>query len=106
MVRAWSDTPRPPATNPYNSVVTSPQSQNQYQVNTRIDYKIKDNINFFARYTDQDSVSVNPYALTNNYNDLTNHYQNAEGSLTWLVSPTTVLDIKSAAQSHPDLHGR
>jgi hypothetical protein len=86
----------PTKNNPYNSVVTSPQSQNQYQVNTRIDYKIKDNLQFFARYSDQNSVSINPYALTNNYNNLVNHYQNAVASFTWLVSPTTVLDVRSA----------
>ena len=86
----------PSKNNPYNSVVTSPSAQNQYQINSRIDYKIKDNVNFFARYTDQDSSTINPYALTDNYNNLTNHYQNAVGSVTWLVSPTTVLDIKSA----------
>ncbi len=86
----------PTPTSPNNSVVTSPSAQNQYQFNTRIDYKIKDNINFFARYTDQDSSTVNPYALADNFNNLTNHYQNAVGSLTWLVSPTTVVDIKSA----------
>jgi hypothetical protein len=80
----------------YNSVVTSPSAQNQYQVNSRIDYKLKDNVNFYARYTDQDSSTINPYALTNNYNNLTNHYQNAVGSITWLVSPTTVVDFKSA----------
>jgi hypothetical protein len=86
-----------PTTNsPYNSVVTSPSAQNQYQVNSRIDYKLKDNLNFYARYTDQDSSTINPYALTDNYNNLTNHYQNAVASFTWLVSPTTVVDFKSA----------
>jgi hypothetical protein len=85
-----------PSNSNHNSVVTSPNSQNQYQVNSRIDYKIKDNINFYARYTDQDSSTINPYALADNYNNLTNHYQNAVASVTWLVSPTTVVDIKSA----------
>jgi Carboxypeptidase regulatory-like domain len=91
-----SPTGLPTKNNPYNSVVTSPTSQNQYQINSRIDYKIKDNVNFYTRYTDQDSSTINPYALKNNYNNLTNHYQNAVASVTWLVSPTTVVDIKSA----------
>jgi hypothetical protein len=85
----------PTPNNPNNSVVTSPQSQNQYQINSRIDYKLKENLQFFARYTDQDSSTINPYALVNNYNNLTNHYQNAVASFTWLVSPTTVVDFKS-----------
>jgi hypothetical protein len=86
----------PTTNNPYNSVVTSPSSQNQYQINSRIDYKLKDNLNFYGRYTDQDSSTINAYALANNFNNLTNHYQNAVASFTWLVSPTTVVDFKSA----------
>ena len=85
-----------PSNNGFNSVVTSPQSQNQYQVNSRVDYKLKENLQFFARYTGQNSVSLNPYALHNNYNNLINHYQNAVASFTWLVSPTTVFDFKTA----------
>ncbi|HMD86029.1 MAG TPA: TonB-dependent receptor [Terriglobia bacterium] len=80
----------------YNSVIASPYKDNQYLINSRVDYKIKDNIQFFARYTDQDSSSISPYALANNFNNLINHFQNAEGSVTWLASPTTVVDFKSA----------
>jgi hypothetical protein len=86
----------PTTTSPYNSVVTSPYQDNQYQLSTRIDYKIKNNLNFFARYSDQDSSSISPYALANNYNNLTIHFQNAEGSWTWLASPSTVVDFKTA----------
>lgn len=80
----------------YNSVVVSPDSINQYQLNGRIDYKLKDNMQMFGRYTDQKQISTSPYALPNNYNTLDNHFQNGMVSLTWLASPSTVVDLKSS----------
>ncbi len=80
----------------YNSVVVSPYADNQYLVNSRVDYKLKNDVSTFFRYTDQDSSTISPYALQNNYNTLINHFQNGVGSMTWLLSPTTVLDVKSA----------
>ena len=80
----------------YNSVVVSPDSINQYQLNGRIDYKLKDNMQMFGRYTDQKQSASIPYALPNNYNTLDNHFQNGMGSLTWLASPSTVVDLKSS----------
>ena len=80
----------------YNSVVVSPDALNQYQLNGRVDYKLKDNMQIFGRYTDQKQISTSPYASPNNYNTLDNHFQNGMVSLTWLASPTTVVDLKSA----------
>jgi hypothetical protein len=80
----------------YNSVVTSPYSINQYQLNGRIDYKFKDNLQFFGRYTDQKQIAISPYNIADDYNTLDNHFQNGMVSLTWLASPTTVLDLKSS----------
>ena len=80
----------------YNSVVAQPYSVNQYQLNGRVDYKLKDSMQLFGRYTDQKQIAISPYALPNNYNTLDNHFQNGMVSLTWLASPTTVVDLKSA----------
>jgi len=80
----------------FNSVVVSPYSINQYQLNGRLDHKLKDNLQMFGRYTDQKQIAISPYAMANNYNTLDNHFQNGMVSLTWLASPTTVVDLKSA----------
>jgi hypothetical protein len=80
----------------YNSVVTAPYQLNEYQFNGRVDYKFTDNLQFFARFTDQHASSISPYALADNYNNLINSFVNTEASLTWLASPTTVVSLKSA----------
>ena len=80
----------------FNSVVVAPDSINQYQLNGRIDYKLKDNMQMFGRYTDQKQISISPYNIPDNYNTLDNHFQNGMVSLTWLASPTTVVDLKSS----------
>jgi hypothetical protein len=84
------------ATRGYNSVVTSPDSINQYQLNGRVDYKLKENMQMFGRYTDQKQISTSPYNIPDNYNTLDNHFQNGMVSLTWLASPSTVVDLKSS----------
>ena len=80
----------------FNSVVTAPNELNQYQVNSRVDYQIKNNLQFFGRFTDQHASSISPYALPDNFNTLVNNFINGEASFTWVATPTTVLDFKSA----------
>ena len=79
-----------------NLIVTTPFRLNQYQYNARVDHKIKDNLQFFGRFTNQHAAQVSPYSLPINNNTLINSFVNAEASLTWLVGPTTVVDFKSA----------
>ena len=79
-----------------NLIVTTPFRLNQYQYNARMDHKIKDNLQFFGRFTNQHAAQVSPYSLPINNNTLINSFVNAEASLTWLVGPTTVVDFKSA----------
>lgn len=84
------------STNFQNFTNTEPSTLNQYQYNTRFDYAFTSNLRFFARFTNQHALQPSPNALPNdftyNYNTLTN----TEAALTWVVTPTTVMDFKSA----------
>ena len=84
--------------------MTTPFKLNQYQYNVRMDHKIRDNLQFFGRFTNQHAAQISPYSLPTNNNTLINSFVNSEASLTWLVSPTTVVDFKSAAAFpfHPE----
>jgi hypothetical protein len=67
---------------------------NSYQINNRVDYKIKDNINFFARYSQSTAGELAPQAIPPFSTDTYEWYKNAVASWTWVASPTTVADLK------------
>ncbi|MGH9353418.1 MAG: hypothetical protein ACRD2G_14855, partial [Terriglobia bacterium] len=79
-----------------NLINTEPSTLNQYQYNTRFDYNFTSSLRFFARFTNQHAVQPSPNALPNDFTYNFNSLVNTEAALTWVASPTTVVDFKSA----------
>ncbi|MBZ5564227.1 MAG: TonB-dependent receptor [Acidobacteriia bacterium] len=68
--------------------------QNTYQINTRADYKIHDNLSFFARYSHNNVVEAAPTGLPVMQNLTVMKYRNAVASWTYVPTPTLVVDFK------------
>ena len=60
-----------------NIIVTTPFKLNQYQYNVRMDHKIRDNLQFFGRFTNQHAAQISPYSLPTNNNTLINSFVNS-----------------------------
>lgn len=80
---------------PNNIARAEPSTLSQYQWNSRVDYNFSNNLRFFGRMTDQHVFQHSPTALPAEFTFFYNTFTNAEASLTWLLNPTTVLDLKS-----------
>ncbi|HVA01411.1 MAG TPA: TonB-dependent receptor [Terriglobia bacterium] len=78
-----------------NLVGASPSTLDGNQWNVRGDYTFSDNLRFFARVTKQTVNQLSPTALPAVSTNLNNTFWNSAASLTWLLNPTTVLDVKS-----------
>ena len=72
----------------------TPLQQNTYQINARADYKIKDNLNFFARYSHGDIDQAAPTGLPTVTYDTIEKFRNAVASWTYVPTPTLVVDFK------------
>ena len=72
----------------------NPLQQNTWQINNRADYKIKDNLSFFARYSRNDIDEAAPTAVPLVGTDTIEKYQNAVASWTYVPTPTLVVDFK------------
>lgn len=74
---------------------TNPNTVNQYQFSGRIDHSFGSKVNTYYRLSDQHAVNPTPQGLPVNYFYLYNSFVNAVASATWVISPTTFLDVKS-----------
>jgi hypothetical protein len=83
------NTPRP-----NNYFDSAPMSLNMYQLTARVDQKIGSKLNFFARYSMMTGNQVGNAAMPSIASVSQERFKNPEASLTWLVNPTTVLDLK------------
>ena len=77
-----------------NYTDTTPLQQNTYQINTRADYKIHDNLNFFARFSTQNINESAPTGLPASQTLTIEKYRNAVASWTYVPTPTLVADFK------------
>lgn len=77
-----------------NIVNPNPFQQNQYQWTLRVDQKIRENLQFFSRFSLVNASQVTPQALPILTNSLGNRFRNAVASWTYLKSATTVMDFK------------
>jgi len=73
-----------------------PNTLSQYQINGRVDYNFSSNVRLFGRVTDQHVYQDSPSSLPAESTNFFNTFTNAGAGLTWLLGPTTVLDVKSA----------
>ena len=78
-----------------NLVNVEPRATDEYQFNSRVDYKFKENLQFFGRYTRSEGNQNTPTQLPNNLDILPNGLTNTSVNLTWIANPTTVVDLKS-----------
>lgn len=79
-----------------NLVNTESSTLNQYQYNTRFDYNFTSNLRFFGRFTNQHALQPSPNTLPDDFTYNYNSLVNTEAALTWVASPSTVMDFKSA----------
>ncbi|HZP01738.1 MAG TPA: TonB-dependent receptor [Terriglobia bacterium] len=95
-VAAWSPIAYPATnvTGPGNIVNTNNYVFNSYQINTRADYKIKDNLTFFARYSQSSAGEEAPQGIPPFSTNTNEWYKNAVASWTWVATPTSVMDLK------------
>ena len=77
-----------------NILNLNPFSQNQWQINIKADYKIKDNLMFYSRYSHASANEINPQALPTVDTIRYNEFRNAVASWTYVPSPTLVIDFK------------
>jgi hypothetical protein len=79
-----------------NIVNTAPQSLNQYQFSTRVDWAFGSKVNTYFRVGDQHDYQKFPSGLPVDFTNLYNTFTNGVASVTWSISPTAVFDFKSA----------
>ena len=77
-----------------NVINTAEYELNQWQINTRADYKIKDNLTFFARWSQSSAGELAPQSLPTFSTNTNEWYKNAVASWTWVANPTSVVDLK------------
>ena len=77
-----------------NIVNTNPRKLDQYQLNMRADYKMRDNLTFFARYSPSTANESVPQALPSMATITTQQFYNGVISATYVPSATTVIDAK------------
>jgi outer membrane receptor protein involved in Fe transport len=77
-----------------NVVNSKPDSLNQYQINTRADYKFTDKLTFFARYSHATVDDLAPQPLPAVFTSTLETFNNAVASWTYVPSPTMVADFK------------
>lgn len=78
-----------------NLLNVNPLQQNTYQINNRADYKIKDNLNFFARYSRDIVNELDPTTLPVVGTNTEEKFTNAVASWTYVPDPTLVVDFKA-----------
>lgn len=86
----------PPITTfgPNDYLNTEETTINTYQLTARVDQKIGSKLNFFSRYSMMTSNQLFPYGIPAQNTTELNMFKNPMASLTYLISPTTVLDLK------------
>ena len=77
-----------------NILNVNPFTQDQWQINIKADYAIKDNLNFYARYSHSSASELSPQALPTVGTERINEFRNAVASWTYIPSPTMVIDFK------------
>ena len=77
-----------------NFINTSPERVNQDQFTIRMDHQIRQNLNFFARYSHASNDQVTAREIPTVNNTLANEFRNTVASWTYLIDPTTVFDFK------------
>jgi hypothetical protein len=78
-----------------NITNTNPNTVHQYQFSGRIDHSFNSKVNSYFRLSDQHAVNPSPQPLPINYYYLYNQFVNGVASVTYVMSPTTILDFKS-----------
>ena len=82
---------------PYVTYVNpAPFPQDSYQWHARADYKIRENLSFFARFSLADATQNSVQAVPGLYSPLINNFRNGVASWTYVPNPTTVIDWKIA----------
>ena len=77
-----------------NEVNLAPFRLDRYQVNVRGDYKIANNLTFFARYSPSVANQTSPQAISGLTTGYTNNFPTAVASFTYVPTPTTVVNFK------------
>ena len=77
-----------------NYLDTQSGSINLYNLTARVDQKIGSKLNFFARYSMMTASQLSPSGIPSDDSVLDDTFKNPEASLTYLINPTTVLDLK------------
>ena len=100
-VQAYTDLFYPkitaPAGTPFVQTLNpAPFMQDAYQWHVRADQKIRDNLQFFTRFSLANATQTTVQALPGLEDHLINNFRNAVASWTWVASPTTVADLKVA----------
>lgn len=75
---------------------TNPQTLSQYQWSGRVDHSFGSKLNSYYRLADQHDYFKFPSGLPIDFTNLYNDFVNAVASVTYSVSPTAILDFKSA----------
>ncbi len=84
----------PAAANVNNFIIAPGSRREDNQTHTRIDHKISDNNNFFARASWSDIFQLDPRNLPNAFGATFNKYAGLTVSDTHIFSPTTILDFR------------
>jgi len=74
---------------------TNPQTLNQYQWSARVDHSFGTKLNSYYRLADQHDYFKFPSGLPIDFTNLYNDFVNGVASITYSMSPTTILDFKS-----------
>jgi hypothetical protein len=84
-----------PTSTTYQFINTNAVRMDQYQVNSRADYKFTDKLSFFAHYSQAIGNQLTPETLPVYYVNQANKFKHSSLNWTYLASPTTVLDIRA-----------
>lgn len=77
-----------------NVINLNPLKLDQYQINVRGDYKATDKLQIFGRYSHANAEETAPQALPIMTTTTANKYRNSVLSLTYLPTPTLIVDYK------------
>jgi len=93
---AWARLVYPAVTTPgaANFINTNPRRLDQYQLNMRADYKMRENLTFFVRYSPSTANESVPQALPTMATITTQEFSNGVISATYVHSANTVIDAK------------
>ena len=84
-----------PAGTSYNTFVnTSPTTTSWWTTSDRFDQKLRDNLNFFGRFSLWDGTQLSATSMPHISTNVINNFRNAVASWTMVANPTTVIDWK------------